>query len=205
VIPRRIGLRWVVAALVLATVLPLGLAAALGVRRAWRRQIATVERQSVETVRAISVAIDQEVETTTAALDFLGALHALDGPDLQAFDNLAQRLIVRRPDWSAIVLTDPRGRLLATTPARDLQDAAFRASEWARAVVAANHFVVSPLFQMPGLPGHFVVIAIPVVRDAKVTLVLGALVRADAFSAILRRQQTPAAWRWSLARRSSAP
>ena len=94
-----------VAALVLATVLPLGLAAALGVRRAWRRQIATVERQSVETVRAISVAIDQEVETTTAALDFLGALHALDGPDLQAFDNLAQRLIVRRPDWSAIVLT----------------------------------------------------------------------------------------------------
>jgi hypothetical protein len=58
---------------------------------------------------------------------------------------------------------------------------------------------------MPGLPGHFVVIAIPVVRDAKVTLVLGALVRADAFSAILRRQQTPAAWRWSLARRSSAP
>ncbi len=190
-IPRRIGLRWVVAALVLATVLPLGLAAALGVRRAWRRQIATVERQNVETVRAISVAIDQEVETTTAALDFLGALHALDGPDLQAFDNLAQRLIVRRPDWSAIVLTDPRGRLLATTPARDLQDAAFRASEWAPAVVSANHFVVSPLFQMPGLPGHFVVIALPVVRDAKVTLVLGALVRADAFSAILRRQQTP--------------
>ena len=56
-IPRRIGLRWVVAALVLATVLPLGLAAALGVRRAWRRQIATVERQNVETVRAISVAM----------------------------------------------------------------------------------------------------------------------------------------------------
>jgi len=191
VIPGRIGLRWVVAALVLATVLPLGLAAALGLRRAWRRQITTVERQNVETVRAISVAMDQEVETTTAALDFLGALHALDGPDLQAFDSLAQRLIVRRTDWSAIVLTDPRGRLLATTPARDLHDAAFRASVWAPAVAAANRSVVSPTFQMPGLPGHFVVIAIPVVRDAKVTLVLGALVRADAFSAILRRQQTP--------------
>lgn len=191
VVPGRIALRWVVAGLVLATVLPLGLVAVLGVRRAWWRQITTVERQNVETVRAISVAMDQEVTTTTAALDLLGALHALDVPDLTAFDSLARRLIVRRPDWSAIVLTDAGGRLLATTPARDLDDAAFRSADWAPAVVSANHPVVSPLFEMPGLPGHFVIVAIPVIRESKVTLVLGALVRADAFSEILRRQQTP--------------
>src|SRR5471032_3152339 len=113
---RRIGLRSIVAALVLSIVAPLGVLSALSIQRAWRRQLANVDRQNVATVRAISVAIDQEIENTTAALDVLGALHALDAPDLAAFDSLANRLIVRRPDWSSIILSDPTGRLLAVTP-----------------------------------------------------------------------------------------
>src|SRR5919206_4498689 len=102
--PARIGLRWVVVALTLSIVAPLGLLSALSLQRAWKRQRANIDRQNVATARAISVAIDTEVETTTAALDVFGALHALDVPDIAAFDSLARRLIVRQRDWSAIIL-----------------------------------------------------------------------------------------------------
>jgi len=50
---RRIGLRSIVAALVLSIVAPLGVLSALSIQRAWRRQLANVDRKNVATVRAI--------------------------------------------------------------------------------------------------------------------------------------------------------
>src|SRR5471032_2023592 len=188
---RRIGLRSIVAALVLSIVAPLGVLSALSIQRAWRRQLANVHRQNVATVRAVSVAIDTEVETTTAALDVLGALHALDLPDVSAFDSLARRLILRQPDWAALLLADLRGHVMAVAPEGDVDEAASFATGWAQAVGATKKPVVSKLFEMPGVPGHFVMIAVPIVRDGKVTLALGARVRADSFGAVLRQQQVP--------------
>src|SRR6478736_10431106 len=98
--PSRIGLRWVVVALTLSIVAPLGVLSALSLQRAWARQRTNIDRQNMATARAISVAIDTEVETTTAALDVFAALHALDGPDLAAVDSLARRLIVQQSEWS---------------------------------------------------------------------------------------------------------
>ena len=185
----RVGLRFVVASLFLATVLPLGLVAAFGVGATWRRQLANIERQNVATVRAISVAIDQEVANSGAALDVLATLDALDSPDLAAFDSLARRLLVKRPDWSAILLADSAGRVLDVTPPDTLHDAAPLARTWAPAVISAKHTIVSPLFELPDIPGHFLTVAVPVVRDGRAVLALGARLRSDAFSAILRRQE----------------
>ena len=54
---RRVGVRWVVAALVLAVVAPLTILGAIGIERTWRRQLANLNRQNIATVRAISVAV----------------------------------------------------------------------------------------------------------------------------------------------------
>src|SRR4051794_29772906 len=99
---RRIGLRWIVVALTLSIVAPLGLLSAISLQRQWRRQRANFDRQNVANAGAISVAIDAKVETTTAALDVFATLHALDTPDLAAFDSLARRLIAQQTEWSAI-------------------------------------------------------------------------------------------------------
>ena len=188
---RPVGLRWIAVALTLSIVAPLGVVSALTIQRTWRRQIANVNRQNVATARAVSVAIDTDVETTTAALDVFGALHALDVPDIAAFDSLARRLIVRKPDWSALLLGDANGRIVAVAPEADVDEAASFATGWARNVIATRKPVVSTLFTMPGVPGHFLMIGVPVVRDGMVKLALGARVRADSLSAILRQQQTP--------------
>jgi signal transduction histidine kinase/ActR/RegA family two-component response regulator len=191
VIRRRIALRWIAVALTLSIVAPLGVLSALSIQRAWRRQLANVHRQNVATVRAVSVAIDTEVETTTAALDVFGALHALDLPDVSAFDSLARRLILRQPDWAALLLADLRGHVMAVAPEGDVDEAASFATGWAQAVGATKKPVVSKLFEMPGVPGHFVMIAVPIVRDGKVTLALGARVRSESLGNVLRQQQVP--------------
>jgi len=186
---RRIGLWWVVVALTLSVVAPLAIVSIVSVVRTWRRQLANIDRQNVATAHAISVAIDNEVETTTAALNVFGALHALDTPDLDAFHSLATRLIVKQLDWSAILLADLNGRILAASP-ESLQLNTAAAADWAFKVRDTGQTVVTNLVEAPG-GGHFVTIAIPITRDGRVTLALGARVKADAFAAVLRRQRTP--------------
>jgi len=190
VIPQRIGLRAIVVALTLSIVAPLGVLSAISIQRTWKRQLANVDRQNIATAHAISVAIDTQVETTTAALRVFGALHALDVPDVPAFDSLARRLIVREPNWSALVLADLNGRVIAAAPDRDVELAAALGTGWAQ-TVATREQVVSPMFDVPGLHGHFVMIAVPIIREGKAAFALGARVRADSLGSILRQQQSP--------------
>src|SRR5256885_17133553 len=96
----RVSLGWVVAALTVSVPAPLAVMSVLSIQRTWRVELANIQQPNVATVRAVSVAVDQEVENTTASLDVLASLHALDAPDLAAFDSLARRLLARRPDWS---------------------------------------------------------------------------------------------------------
>ena len=179
-------MRSIAALLVLVTVAPLGVLAGLSVQRAWRRQLANVDNRNIATARAISIAVDQYLEKTTAALDVLGELHALDGPDLPAFESLASRIIPYQPQWSAILLADPQGKFLGRVP--DTGDAEGDA-EWARAAAASRKTTVSNLFQMPNQPGRFVIVATPVVRRGVVTSVLGARVRSEGLTSLLRQQQ----------------
>jgi len=190
-LPARIGLRWVIVALTLSIVAPLGVLSAVSLERAWVRQRTNIDRQSVATARAISVAIDTDVETTAAALDVFATLHALDNPDLSAFDNLARRLIIRQPEWSSLILADADNRVLAAYPGGDVETSGTPAEGWARVAITGKRPVVSNLFTLPDVRGYFVMIAVPVLRDGKAHLALGARVRSDTFSAILREQQTP--------------
>jgi signal transduction histidine kinase len=187
---RTIGLRWIAAALVLVIVAPLGVLAGLSVQRAWRRQLESVDTQNIATVRAISVAVDQYVEKTTAALDVLGELHALDNPDLPAFESLATRMLPYQPNWSAILLSDATGKIVDGVPDTRNAEGPGGGADWARATLLARRATISPLFTLPD-GGRFVVIATPVIRQGVVTSVLGARVRSAGLSALVRQQQAP--------------
>jgi signal transduction histidine kinase/ActR/RegA family two-component response regulator len=188
---KRVGLRWVVAALVLAIVAPLGVVAGLSFQRTWDRQLANLDRQNIATARAVSVAVDREIENSASALGVLGELHALDGPDLPAFENLAARLLPYQPNWSAIVLADTSGRVLDGVPNAAGADVAAGSIHWARAALVTRGTTVSNLFSLPGEAGRFLMIAVPVVRQGAVTLVLGARVKTEGLLAVLMQQQAP--------------
>src|SRR5262245_37940234 len=131
ILPRTIGLRALAAMLVLVIVAPLGVAAGLSVQRAWRRQLANVDRQNVSTVRAIAVAVDQQVERTAAALDVLGELHALDLPSVPAFQSLAARLLPYQPNWSSILLMTTTGEVIDGVPDSHGIEATVNGTNWA--------------------------------------------------------------------------
>ena len=81
--------------------------------------------------------------------------------------------------------------MIGVAPQADVDEAATFATGWAQAVAATQKPVVSKLFEMPGVPGHFIMIGVPIVREGKVKLALGARVRSDNFGALLRQQQAP--------------
>ncbi len=188
---QTIRLRWIVAAAIVAIVTPLGIVAPLSVQRAWRRQLANVDRQNVATVKAISVAIDQHVDRTIAALDVLGELHALDTPDYPAFENLAARILPYQTHWSSIFVADTDGNILDGVPDRDDGGSRVDSLPWAKATANRKAGTVSNLFSLPGAPGYYLVVATPVVRQDRVTFVLGARVDARDFGEILRQQDAP--------------
>jgi signal transduction histidine kinase len=180
-----------VALLVLAIVAPLGLLAVVSVQRAWRRQLANVQSQNVATVRAISVAVDQQIERTASALEVLGELHAFDSQAFAAFEDLASRVLPYQPNWSAILLADAQGTVIAGVPDTADGDGSLKGVHWARAALDTKRTAVSHLLEVPGRAERFVIVGIPVVRDGKARFALGARLNVKAFSETLRRQQTP--------------
>src|SRR5262249_32599829 len=110
---------------------------------------------------------------------------------LAAFDSLAVRLLPYQPTWSAIVLSDVDGRILDGVPDRADGAARVGTDQWARTTVARRTPTVSNLFALPGDRAHFVMIAVPILRNDTVVRVLAARVQTEAFSAILRRQDAP--------------
>ena len=77
---RRVRLRTILTLLVLATTIPVAGFAAWLIPRFWRQQLQLIDRQNVEQARAISVAIDEEVEATIASLNVFALLDPREGP-----------------------------------------------------------------------------------------------------------------------------
>jgi signal transduction histidine kinase len=187
----RLRLRTLLALLVLTTLIPLGLFAALLIGRLWQQQGATVERQGVETARAISVAIDQEVESGRSALQVLAALDLYDAFDPARFERLALRLMPAQPGWYALALADPAARIVFDTASHGGEASRLGEVAWIRTVVATRRPTVSNLFHDGAAGGYFYMIAVPVQEAGTVRYVLAAKVRSSSLSDILRRQSTP--------------
>jgi sensor histidine kinase regulating citrate/malate metabolism len=81
----KLRLRAILALLVLTTSVPLGLFAGILIVRSSHEQRALVEQRNVETARAVSVAVDQQVESARAALQALAATDLLTTPERITF------------------------------------------------------------------------------------------------------------------------
>ena len=94
---RNYRLRGILALLVLATTVPLGLFAGLLIVMSSQQQHAVVDRQNVDTARAISTAIDKAVESAIDALAVFASVDDLLRRDIGSFRAFALRLTPRQP------------------------------------------------------------------------------------------------------------
>ena len=186
---RRIRLGIILSTLVLVTSAPLaGLAAWLTWNSA-RQQREVVDAQNIERVRAISAAIDLEIERSIGGLVALTTLEPFDLDDLTHFTAISRRILAIHPSWQAVRLVDRRLQVVAdTNPTLSQLDGP---SEWAQRVLDTRRATVSTV-RKDRVTGDYVVnVGVPVVRGGQVRYVLAARIRASALSETLRNQQPP--------------
>ena len=187
----KLRLRAILALLVLTTSLPLVLFASLVIVRSANAQRSLVEQRNVETARAVSVAIDQHVESARSALQTFAATDVLNTPNRIVFNEVALRLVPTQPGWYAMLLVHPSGAVMADTALPENEVPSFTTADWVRRVVMSRQPAVSNLFQDATAGGYFFVVAVPVMRGGEVRSVLAAQIRSTSLSEILRRQSAP--------------
>ncbi len=149
----------------------------------------------LETTRALSMVVDQELAAMQASASALATSPFLVSGDLLAFRTQAQAVARDYPAAAAVTLTDTTGQQVANTfvplgtplPKRIVWDQMQRVFETGKPVVINLY--------RGAISGRFVVgVAVPVIRDGRVVYVLTVTVPALDFDAVLSQQSIPPNW-----------
>ena len=165
---RRHSLRNYLIALVLVVLCPglsVGVIAGLQARRADRE---VFEGRLTSTARALSLALDAELETYRAAAESLAASPLLDGADRAAF--AAQAREVGAGFGCSVVLLDPDGTTVLDTGARDGTPAHVAPPPALAEIVRTGHSLIGDLVQAG--EGWRASVLAPVIRGGSVVSVL---------------------------------
>ena len=148
------------------------------------------ERMMIGHARALSSAVDAELDATVAALSGIAKSPQLAGGDLRGFHETASRL--SRPDWLGVVLSDADGRPLFRTmapygaPAARIADPGSLRQAMEQRRPMAGHV-------SRGQGGRAAVpVRVPVTGPDGQPWVLTAVVQPDRFLDVVARQKIPA-------------
>ena len=181
--------------LILLTAIGLLPLAALGV---WNLHAASEyrqreqERAMLDLARALSSAVDAELDGTVATLSSMARNPALAAGDIRAFYDNAREEAAAQTEWLAVILSDANGRMLMRTTAPfGAPPAAAADAASLRQALALRRPVVGHIARGPG--GRMAVpVRIPVTDDAGRLYVLTAVVRPDRIMRVIERQHVPA-------------
>src|SRR3989442_6313937 len=181
--------------LVLGALVPVLLFSVVMVVMFGRQERAAVERGTRETVRALVVAIDRELDSSITAMAALATARTLDTGDLAEFYEQAARLAANRSTWQSIALVNRSGaRLLDTLTPFGTALSPVTEREYFRRVIATGRPAISDAL-VAGVPtNRVIVIAAPVLREGRLVYVLLASLDARHFEKILHQQKIPTGW-----------
>lgn len=148
---KSMSIRSYLIAFVLISILPVLIFSAVMTALFWRQQRAAFEQQFLERVRAMSIALDSELQGYISALRVLAHSAYLRSGDLAGFYAQAARVRVEQPAWATVVLADLDGRQLINLRmpyGAPLPDGAL-SSGVLTAAAKARQAVVSGLFKNP--------------------------------------------------------
>ena len=180
--------------LILLTAIGLLPLAALG---AWSVHIAAEyheseqERTLLDLARALSSAVDAELDGTVTTLASMARTPALDAGNLRAFHTIAHDQAQAQPDWLGVILADGTGRMLFRTtapfaaPPQPIADPASlrQALELRRPVIG---HIAQGKGGRPAIPVRY-----PVNDGAGRPYVLTAIIQPDRIMRVIARQQVP--------------
>jgi signal transduction histidine kinase/CheY-like chemotaxis protein len=182
---------WLVGA---ASLLPLAVASGFALAALVDHQKQRATQSGIEITRALSMAVDGELQRTVAALQALAADPRLAAGDLQHYREVLERAVAARPDWTEAILHGARGGMVmntgipvgeplpATVESASLQEI-LRTS---KPVIGTLRLGVRQTYRFP--------VRVPVLDRGSLRYVLTAVVDPAAFVALLDRQRLPEDW-----------
>ncbi|MPZ42503.1 MAG: response regulator [Betaproteobacteria bacterium] len=195
---RGTSLRVLLILLAAGALLPLALMSGIGLFLLDSHHRDQTRRLGVGTARALSMAVDAELNRAMAVLLALAGEASLEEGDVQRFRDHAQRVMRTHPDWLLIALTSPDGEQLmstradpGTTPAPVVEP------ESLRRLVRERVPTVGFVERGPG--GNYAVpvrvpVRVPVMVNGALRYVLSGAVKPDAFAEVVKRQKVRADW-----------
>jgi signal transduction histidine kinase len=157
-----------------------------------RHTRAATEKGLVETARALSVAVDQQVMASVSVLKALASSDELRRGDLRQFDRVVRAALVTQPNFRIIILYAPDGRQLVTTALAFGAPLPSTGNPAMIATVARTRApTVSDLFIGRVLQQPLVSVTVPVVHGDRLVYVLGASYSASALTDLLLQQNVP--------------
>jgi signal transduction histidine kinase/CheY-like chemotaxis protein len=183
--PRPRPLRFHLLRLALAGLIPIALFAGALMVLLWRQQQAELFRSLQDTARAVSLAVDREVEISTRRLEVLSSQDSFRDEEWKDFHREGRRLVATSEDWRNLLVFTAEGRELVNIRVDYGQPLPhFEEIDYVKRVVREGRPVVSDLFSIP--TGDQVVhVAVPVVRPGKPPLVLAASLDLNSFDRLL--------------------
>jgi signal transduction histidine kinase len=182
-------------ALVVASLLPVLLFAGAMIYISYRQQRADVERGVIDTARALSLAVDRELEASIRTLEAIATSEYLTSGDFRKFYAFAQDALRSIPGWESMALMDPAGRQILNLRSpfgTKLPPAAVPGV--IRQVLATKAAAVSDLFLGTIVGTPLVVIAVPVIREGQVRYVLVSSTSPGFLATLLSQQKIPPDW-----------
>src|SRR4051812_37830739 len=106
---RSVPLRRRLLLLAVAAMLPVALMSAVALQALFEQQRAQAARAGLEIARALSLAIDSEIQRSFSALQVFAAATAFDTGDIARFERALARTQPSQPNWRAVIASDPAG------------------------------------------------------------------------------------------------
>lgn len=187
---RSYDIRTLLVALIFAVLAPVLLLAAAFA--AWNLSLHddTVERGLRDTAKALTLAIDREVQAVEALLTGLASSPFLDAGDFRRFHEQAAEVASSHGGW--VVLTKPSLQMVMNTlrPFGEPLPTS-SAAEIVERVVASGQPHVTNLFYGRVVQRQAIAVMVPVVRQGRVVYTLDMAFLPTRFSALLAQQELP--------------
>jgi signal transduction histidine kinase/ActR/RegA family two-component response regulator len=186
-----LSLRHLLILLTAIGLLPLALLGVWSIHAAGQYQQREHERAMLDITRALSSAVDAELEGSVAALTSMARTPAMVEGDIRAFYDVAREQAQAQPEWLGVVLTDADGRMLfRTTAAFGAPPAAVADPASLQQVLSVRRPVVGQVTRgtggRPAVP-----VRIPVTDRKGGLYTLTAVIRPDRIMRVIQRQRVP--------------
>jgi signal transduction histidine kinase len=189
----RLGIRTLIVALAFAGGLLGLLAGGVVLFELWQVEEDRMQEMLLQTARAFSAAVDDDLEHVEEELLILSRFNNLENGEFAVLSRSAAKVVGGAEAW--ITVLDPSGRpILGTAPETSAPSSDPDEAELLHTVVETRGPALSNAFISPLTARLAVSAAAPVIRDDQVKYVLAMTMPAEHFAAVLGRVDLPRGW-----------